>query len=232
MPENLLVLFDIDGTLLLDDAYVHGRAMVQAMRSVYGLALPDDAVRRASPWGKTDMRIAREILSAAGLEEAAIDAGRTRWIAEAGRIFALEAPAARARWRVRPGMADGMTALAAAGMRLTVLTGNLRSIAATKLELIGLADTLAGEIGTYGDDAEERTELVPIARARAGGAGTHPWPRERTVVVGDTPGDIATGRADGVRTIVFASERFPPSALAGAEAVLERVDELVTLLSG
>jgi beta-phosphoglucomutase-like phosphatase (HAD superfamily) len=41
MSAEFLVLFDLDGTLLLDDAYTHGRAMVRAMRDVYGVSLRD-----------------------------------------------------------------------------------------------------------------------------------------------------------------------------------------------
>ena len=56
--------------------------------------------------------------------------------------------------------------------------------------------------------------LPPIARARAGD-----WPRERTVVIGDTPRDIACARADGLRVIAVATGPFPVEALADADAV-------------
>lgn len=60
MRPALLVLFDVEGTLLMEDAYAHGRAMTRAMREVWRVELPDDVVQRIEPWGKTDVRIARE----------------------------------------------------------------------------------------------------------------------------------------------------------------------------
>ena len=52
----------------------------------------------------------------------------------------------------------------------------------------------------------DRADLPPVARARAGRAwnGDAPWPRERTVVIGDTPRDIACARADGVHVVAVA----------------------------
>jgi phosphoglycolate phosphatase len=226
---NLLILFDIDGTLLVDDAYAHGRAMVQAMRAIYRVDLPDDAVERTRPWGKTDLRIAREALDAEGLDNEAIDAGRSAWIEAASAAFRSEAAASAGAWRMRPGVLPALERLTRGGMRLTVLTGNLRAIAAAKVVHMGLAAEFDLTIGAYGDDAEDRSRLVPIARQRAGTAA-HPWPREHTAVVGDTPGDIAAARTDGVASLLFSSARYPELALGGAGAVVSNVDELANTL--
>ena len=69
--------------------------------------------------------------------------------------------------------------------------------------------------GAFGCDAEERAELVDIARRRAGD-----WPRERTVAVGDTPADVTGAHAAGIRVVAFGSD------LAGADAVIERMADL------
>jgi phosphoglycolate phosphatase-like HAD superfamily hydrolase len=230
MPEPLLVLFDIDGTLLIDDAYAHGRAMLTAMRTVYGVDPPDDAVERVGPWGKTDLRIAREALHGEGLDDRRIDEGLADWVEAAGDAFVAEAAASSGAWRVRPGLLPALKQLAGAGVRRTLLTGNLRAVATTKVERMGLATELDLAIGAYGDDAEERTELVPIARRRAGG-GARAWPRARTAVVGDTPLDIAAAKADAVASVVFSSERYPRDALVSAEAVASDVEGLVETLT-
>jgi phosphoglycolate phosphatase len=229
LSAKLLVLFDIDGTILVDDAYAHSRAMVESMRSVYNVDLPDDAVQRAQPWGKTDLRIARDALRAAGLDDLEISRGTSTWVRAASSAFVAQAAASAGKWRVRSGLAEALDELKRAGMRLTLLTGNLRLIAAIKLERMGLAAHFDLTIGAYGDDDEERTGLVPIARKRAGMA-RHPWPRTRTVVVGDTPGDITAAHADGVRSAVFSSSRYPRVALDEADAVIADVDELVATL--
>lgn len=226
---TLLVLFDVDGTLLLDDRYTHGLAMVKAMRSTYRVELGDDAVQRTQPWGKTDVRIAREALHGAGLNDETIDARLTTWMEAASAAFRSEAEASASTWSVRPGLLPGLERLKATGMRLTLLTGNLRDIAVAKVVGMGLAAEFDLGVGAYGDDAEERTGLVPIARRRAGN-GARPWPRQRTAVVGDTPSDIATARADGVASAIFSSARYPEAALGGASAVISDVDELVETL--
>lgn len=225
--EPLLALFDIDGTMLLDDSYAHGRAMVEAMRSIYGVAMADDAVLRTQPWGKTDPQIAREALTMAGIGEDEIEQGRAAWIKEAGEVFVADRTSRD--WILRPGLATALDRLRTKGMRLGLLTGNLRRIAVTKIERLGLAGIFDLNVGAYGDDAEARTELVPIARGRAGSLRV-PWPRERTVVIGDTPGDIATARADRVASVMLASQRYPRTALADADAVVSDVDELLTTL--
>ncbi len=176
---TLLALVDIDGTLLLDDAYAHGRAMVEALRDVHAAELPDDVVMRVGPWGKTDTQIARKALRAAGVAETAIDARRDEWVARAAERFAALARAED--WTLRPGLAAGLERLADGGVVLAPLTGNLRAIAATKLELMGVAHLFALERGAYGDDAEQRALLPAVARGRAGD-----WPRERAWIVGDT----------------------------------------------
>ena len=71
--------------------------------------------------------------------------------------------------------------------------------------------------GGFGSDAEDRDELPPIARARAGG-----YPRERTIVIGDTPLDIACARADGVRVLAVATGIFAADELSDADAVVRR----------
>ena len=226
---DLLVLFDIDGTLLVDDAHAHRRALAEALGSVYAVELPEDAIERVQPWGKTDLQIAREALRAAGLEDRAINRQLHGWATLASRLFVPAAAAAGTGKGARPGLAEALERLARAGMRLTLLTGNLRMIAAVKIERMGLADHLELEIGAYGDDAEQRSELPALARARAGAPGP-PWPVEQTVIVGDTPADIAAAQADGLDAIVFSSARFPAGSLEGASAVIGSVEELVATL--
>jgi phosphoglycolate phosphatase-like HAD superfamily hydrolase len=227
---DLLVLFDLDGTLLIDDAYVHGRAMVRALRVVYEVDLPEDAVERIQPWGKTDPRIAREILLDAGVADEKINDHLGAWMAAAADAFSSEAAESASVWKIRPGLRRALTQLRQAGLRLTLVTGNLRAIAAVKVELMSVAQQLDLSAGGYGDDAEERALLLQVARTRAG-SERHPWPCKRTVVIGDTPGDIAAAVSDGVRCVVFESERFPKTQLRGAGAVISNVTDLVRTLT-
>jgi len=83
--------------------------------------------------------------------------------------------------------------------------------------------------GAFGSDAEDRALLGPIARARAGAPG-EPYPRESTIVIGDTPLDIACARADGLRVIAVATGPYEAAALTQADAVVADAHALQALL--
>lgn len=95
----------------------------------------------------------------------------------------------------------------------------------------GLLELLDLTASAFGDDEEDRELLATLARERAGGAGS-PWPRDCTVVVGDTPGDVAAAHVDEVRSILFSSARYPRQALRGATTVIGDADALVAVLHG
>ena len=116
------------------------------------------------------------------------------------------------------------------GPLLALVTGNFEPIARLKLERAGLGRHFARGQGAFGSDSEDRAELPPIARRRAGADGRS-YPRERTVVVGDTPRDIACARADGVRCLAVATGPFPAEELRAADAVAADAHELGELLA-
>ena len=125
-------------------------------------------------------------------------------------------------------MPEALAALATdpAVYRQALVTGNLEAIARRKLAAAGIGDRFAPGQGGFGSDAEERGELPAIARARAGG-----WARERTVVIGDTPRDIACARADRVRVIAIATGPFGAEDLAGADAVVDDARAVLPVLA-
>jgi phosphoglycolate phosphatase-like HAD superfamily hydrolase len=225
----LLVLFDIDGTLVRRASVEHAAAVHDALRDVYGLA--DAASFRVDAAGRTDVEIARRILLLAGLEARAIDAGLDDFRAAAARHYARLVPG-DLRATVLPGVAALLEALAARDdRRLSLVTGNLEPIARLKLRAAGLGRFFARGQGGFGSDHEDRTELPAVARARAAGPGREPWPRERTVVVGDTPRDVACARADGVRCVAVTTGAFSAGQLADADAVASSPAELARLLA-
>ena len=129
--------------------------------------------------------------------------------------------------RVAPGVPELLAALAArpGEFRLALVTGNLEPIARIKLGRAGIGDYFeAGQCG-FGSDHASRAELPAIARSRAGD-----WPRERTVVIGDTPRDIACARADDVRVAAVATGPFAVEALADADAVVDHARALLPVL--
>jgi phosphoglycolate phosphatase len=222
MTDRLLLLWDIDGTLLqYGGAREHAAALIQALREVYRIELPDDAVQRVRPMGKTDRRIAREVLAEAGLETDPAD----EWIARVWELY-READLGRLRQGAMSGAEDALRWAAQAGHVNALLTGNIEPIAHHKLAAAGLGDWFQRGEGAFGSDAEDRRELVPVARERAGG-----WPAERTVVIGDAPGDVECALAGGATAVALLGH-FDRDQLAGAHAFIEKLADLGDALAG
>ena len=136
---------------------------------------------------------------------------------------------------VSDGIADLLAELAELPerFRLSLLTGNFEPVARLKLERAGIGSYFPAGQGAFGSDAEDRNELPAIARARAGSAtGGLPWPRDRTVIIGDTPRDVAAARADGLRCVAVATGPFTVSELAGADFVAADGHAVADVLRG
>jgi phosphoglycolate phosphatase-like HAD superfamily hydrolase len=174
--------------------------------------------------GRTDAAIARDLLRGAGVPDARIDARAAEVAAAVAEAYAPP----DLSHTVAPGIADTLAALAAdpETYRLALLTGNLEPIAHRKLAAAGIGHYFPRGQGGFGSDAEERGRLPAIARARAGG-----WARERTVVIGDTPRDIACARVDRVRVIAVATGQYTAEALAGADAVVDEARAALPVLA-
>ena len=224
IPTSLLLLWDIDGTLLLRATGAHAAALRRAAGTVHGVELDGLGVEAA---GRTDAAIARDLLRAAGVDDASIDARAGEVATAAVAAFEESCPANLAAY-VAPGVDAALAALATEPdtYRLALLTGNLEPVARRKLASAGIGHYFAAGQGGFGSDAEDRAELPAVARGRAGG-----WPRERTVVIGDTPRDIACARADGVRVIAVATGPFSAEALADADAVVDGARAVLPVLA-
>jgi phosphoglycolate phosphatase len=218
------LLFDIDGTLLIGGAVEHARALREAAERVHGLgSLLGHEVEVA---GRTDASIMRDVVRLGGVDEAVID---ERWpeVRDAAVAAYEQLAPDDLSDRVAPGVVELLEALAAPEFRLALLTGNVEPIARVKLARAGIGHYFEPDQGGFGSDHYNRAELPAIARARAGD-----WPRERTVVIGDTPRDIACARADGVLVAAVATGPFPVEALADADAVADDARALLPVLEG
>jgi phosphoglycolate phosphatase len=228
----MLLLFDIDGTLLRGAAEAHARSLYVALHEVYGLgdAHGDPAaVPKVTAAGRTDIEIAREIALLCGCSARTFDDGRDALMEACVREYARLVPADLSD-RVVAGMAELLAELAdTAGVLLALVTGNLEGIARLKLARAGVGRFFASGQGGFGSDSEDRTELPGIARRRGGGEG-EPYPRERTLVIGDTPLDIACARADAVGVIAVTTGPYEAAELDGADAVAGSVGELRELI--
>ena len=227
----MLLLFDIDGTLVRDRPLTHQAALEEAAVEVFGLQVEPgtDPIRDVEPWGKTDRQILRDVLERAGLEPPSAE-DVERWERAACEAYMrLEIDDAAER---HTDTAAALGRLRDAGHALALVTGNLEPIARRKLSLRGLAEYFPEGQGGFGSDADLRPELVPIARTRAGAPG-EPHPRDDTVLIGDTPRDVEAALADQVRCIAVTGARFDAGALsaAGAAATIAAIPDVEPALA-
>ncbi len=222
LTQPMLLLFDIDGTLMQRASGAHAEALRQALRTVHGVDV-EGMKLSVSAAGRTDGEIARLYLLEAGISAQRIDARAEAVREECCRLYASACPADLSSMVV-PGIPELLDELSRDdGMALSLVTGNYETVARIKLRAGGIGRWFAQNQGGFGSDSEDRTMLPPIARRRAGAAAGlgSSWPRERTVVIGDTPRDIACARADGVACIAVTTGPFGPEQLTGADAVVE-----------
>jgi phosphoglycolate phosphatase len=223
---ELLVLWDVDYTLL--SAGGLGNSLYEAVfKDLFGR----DLTAIAPKAGRTDRAILLDTLALAGVAEpgAHVD----DFMVLLGRRASAMDGSAQAYVRALPGAATAIAALAAAGARQSVLTGNIRPLAAAKLAAAGLGEHLDLDVGAYGDVHEVRAELVPVARRAAQAAYGSDFDGRSTVLVGDTPLDVAAALATGARAVGVATGSFPAADLvaAGAHVVLPDLTDTSLVLA-
>ena len=197
-----LILFDIDGTLLLSDG-AGRRAIHRALREVFGTTGPADYFFD----GKTDPQIVRELMRLAGHVDERIDADMTRLLARYVECLHEELAAPGHRAYALPGVPKLLDALESRpNVILGLLTGNVEVGARAKLEAVGL-DPRRFRVGAFGSDHEQRPELPAIARDRTKQQLGLDVTGNSIVVIGDTPADLTCGKSLGASAIGVATGR-------------------------
>ncbi len=225
---RVLVLFDIDGTLLLTPG-AGRRAITSAMAD---RMIDSEVWQRIRFDGKTDPQIVREMLAAAGDAGAddpeAIEAILTRY------VDLLEAELARTAGSTR--LLPGVSALLdrldqEADVILGLLTGNVVRGAGLKLRSGGL-DPARFRVGAYGSDSPHRPDLPAIAVERAAPFFGQVPAGDMVVIIGDTPADVTCGNAIGARAVAVATGSYDLAALraAGARHAFEDLADTDTVL--
>jgi phosphoglycolate phosphatase-like HAD superfamily hydrolase len=225
---SLLVLWDIDHTLL-DTGGVGHDAYATAFRAATGVTLSEQ-------WrfdGRTERAAAAEALTEHGLPS---DGEPTQRLFDA--IVTVHTEMAHrfaAHGRILPGARQALAALARLDhirVYQSVLTGNLREVAAIKLAAFNLDQAVDLRIGAYGSDAVERTALAPFAFERAAQVLGLGFTGRNTVVIGDTPRDIDAARTAGALSIGVATGHHSTADLdaAGADVVFPDLSDAASLL--
>lgn len=208
-----LILFDIDGTLI-DSGGAGVRALDLAMKDIFAV---ENAFQGISMAGKTDTQIIRE-----GLTRHAIPADGNIDIVIHAYLGYLSKEIQNDRKHVKPGIYEILTELRELGNLATgLLTGNLERGARIKLAPFRLNEYFPS--GAFGNDNEDRNNLLPIAVKRFEQLSRKDIKISECILVGDTPRDIECAHVHGAICIAVATGPYPYHSLleAGADYVAE-----------
>jgi phosphoglycolate phosphatase len=191
----MLVLFDIDGTLLRTHS-AGLRAMAAATKRLHGI--DNVSFENIQTAGRLDPLIWKDLFDAHGLEtsDAHHDSFRATYGEELARIFAEEKPAV-----AMPGVHEAVAYVHNhPEMTCALLTGNYPETGWMKLREIGFTEN-DFVFGTWGTEAPTRRGLPPVALQRHGGT----LAPEHALIIGDTPADIDCAHASGCRVLAVAT---------------------------
>ena len=223
-----LVLFDIDGTLLLSRGIgreAKRRAMLERFGSVGAL---DEIVFG----GKTDWRILAELLAPLGFTPA--DIGREMPAYE--RVMARHMRQIQADYDAQalPHALDVVRDFRDnPDVTIGLVTGNTSMTAAIKLEMAGFQrDWFA--VGAFGSEAMAREDLTRLAKQRGSIRANHAFQDAEVIVIGDTPDDIAAARAINAVAVAISTGYVPREDLIRCQpdALLDELAALPRLVLG
>jgi phosphoglycolate phosphatase len=222
--EPWLLLFDIDGTLV----DTGGKGMTALRRTAIEVFGGDGPPLDLA--GSTDLGILENLYVHFGVDPSD---ERTHEFFEAyHRHLEASLEADPTQGRVLDGVIDLLGQLAAMEhAHIALLTGNTAIGAQIKLRHYGLDHHF--RFGSYGSDRADRNLLGRIALERALAFTGRTYRPEQTLIIGDTPKDIACAHAFGARCLAVATGRFTATELAeaGADWVIGSFRELPLLSS-
>jgi phosphoglycolate phosphatase-like HAD superfamily hydrolase len=190
-----LVLFDIDGTLLISKG---------ATRVSNGLAIQDafgvevDTINH--PFGgKTDWQILRELLEPVGISSSVI--GQKMVFYEQAFAKRLSDVIADFDVQALPGAHDLVNDLVArADVMVGLVTGNTSLTAPIKLSAAQFKPQ-DFVVGAFGSESDDRNVLPGLALERAIALSQHEIAPADVIIIGDTTKDIDCARAIGAQIV-------------------------------
>ena len=192
-----LVLFDIDGTLLLTGKVGQTSAKV-SLKRVFGTA---GRLDEFYPGGRTIEGIFVDALVDAGISEQDFLAKREELYADFFAEFQGRVESGDHETRALPGAMELVQVLASReDVLLGLVTGNHQATAEAKLKMAGF-DPALFKVGAYGHESTYRPDLIPLVQQRAMDLIGQPLNGQQTVVIGDTTRDVISAKEAGARSI-------------------------------
>ena len=200
--------------------------MRSALQRVHGL---EPVAVDLQPDGKTDPMLFEELARAHGLPlgrlAARLEALQAEYAADLAALLLEDGACMPKRGVPRLLSALGRQS----GVTLGIVSGNLERTARLKLDAAGLGRYFVA--GAYGSDARRREDIVGIALRRFEARDCQ-FAARQVWVIGDTPDDVASGRANGTRTLAVATGRHDRETLGrcAADAVLDDLDDTASVV--
>jgi len=219
-----VILFDIDGTLLLTGG-AGQKGMERALEKVFGITRPTEDIPAA---GRTDFAITHDLFEFHG-----IDSTPEAWTQFSSEYF-RQLPLAMAELdgSLLPGVRDILEILhARKDVRLGLLTGNFEAGAWLKLKHYGIDHYF--QFGAFGDSHHSRDDVAKLAYEATHRHCGSPIAADRVWVIGDTPADVACARAIGANVVAVATGVYSYDELAptSPDLLLHDLTDPETLLS-
>jgi phosphoglycolate phosphatase len=221
-----LILFDIDGTLVLT-----GRAGLRAMnRACADIVGHDNAMAGTEFAGRTDWSILADVMRHHDkpFDPPLLERLSRRYAAHLAEEIQLPGTGIK---DVMPGIRPLLDALQRRDdVALGLLTGNFIDGARIKLGYFDLWKYFPW--GAFGGDSANRNDLVPVAMRRAREAGIAEVEPHRVIVVGDTPNDVECARVAGALPVAVATGSYTVEQLrqTGADVVFKDLSDTQAFL--
>mgnify|MGYP006284732259 FL=1 len=215
-PRQHLVLFDIDGTLMVTGG-AGSRCILRACQKVFGGHFEWGPITVGLPDPQIFVQLARHNHIEQPDQHHAIY--REAYLALLEQELQRIGPDIRVMPGIRP-LLDCLRSMPRVMMGL--VSGNYRKAAELKLRAAGF-DLDWFEAQAFAEDGQDRAELVRVAIDRCVGRTGRPLPPGHVIVVGDTPRDIDCARTNGCRSLAVATGRYSLETLvdAGADRVVQ-----------
>ena len=224
--QKRLLLFDIDGTLIHSGG-AGVEALKRALKERFDI---EDDLQDIEFAGMTDSGIVTRILDKHKIPATAENIAA--FLDSYVHFLPSELP--RRKANLLPGVLELLEKLKTRKhVVLALLTGNVCRGAELKLGHYGVWHFF--EFGAFADDHHDRNQLGRFARARAKERHGREFSADEIDVIGDTPRDIACGKALGARTIAVATGSCSREKLAehGPDILIDDfsdVDRLIDTL--
>lgn len=214
----MLILFDIDGTMLLSE-HAGVASMLEAGRALFGESFTFEGIEVA---GRLDTLIWMDLARRNALDPS--EENHARFREAYGRVLERSLRTTH-RATPLPGVVQLIDRLESTpGVTLGLLTGNYPETGQQKIRCAGI-DPGRFRVAAWGIDGALRRDLPPVAMQRYAQLHGRSIEPERVVIIGDTPHDVECALHHGCRCLAVATGRFDADTLRQHGATLA-VDSL------